>query len=178
MFLLPLGSSCVNIFVNIVFWFFFRCSFFLHVQALSIGGTVTKRCRTQRDSLTWNCGGFFQYGTFYRNKVCIFSQKKHRVCDACGFPWKTELDTRFCFFSFSSFIAHHTGYTWSSFFFQVEKSRDLCSAPTHRPCELTGATLWAMRGLLWDKAASSFWLRLPARAPLLSLKPTVHSSIK
>lgn len=91
MFLLPLGSSCVNIFVNIVFWIFFRCSFFLHVQALSIGGTVTKRCRTQRDSLTWNCGGFFQYGTFYRNKVCIFSQKKHRVCDACGFPWKTEV---------------------------------------------------------------------------------------
>lgn len=57
----------------------------------------------------------------------------------------------------------------------------------HRPCELTGATHWVMRGLARQSNFPLFFFfffRLDflrgrhVGASLHSLKPTVHSSIK
>lgn len=56
--------ASVNIFVNIVFQIFFACA------GIVDGGTVTEDVVHRGLEIV-----IFQYGSFYRNKVCIFSQK-------------------------------------------------------------------------------------------------------
>lgn len=190
----PFGNSCVNMFCSYCFSELYLFSFCFACPAMWMRNW---RCCAQRTRLGEVVMVLFQCGSFYRNKVCIFSQKS-AVCVWClWFARNTDVDTRYYFTCWS--LLHITHVTWtrlwilSLFVFQhcgngwIPKwRRGVASfAPRRAPPMWTrppGPTLWAGRGFkrLQQLPLSDFLRGAPRGGPSsrCPLKPTGHSSIK
>lgn len=195
MFLLPFWKLTCKYLLLISFFFLkkkkrFRCFlwfwfwFLLHAFQASLTRRRKWRCSAQR-----TCDGFFQRGSFYRNKGCIFSQKPPSLSASVLFSEELNATRESFCWTLLHFFLKNTQHRfllkknkkhWSQSS-KMEEGAPLGAA--HRPCELTGATHWVMRGLARQSNflfffGLDFLRRRHVGASLHSLKPTVHSSIK